>query len=761
MRLGSALALTSIGLVTVMAGVDCSSTVVSKFTASAGSGMGGGSGIGAGGSMSIGIGGGFNNPSTGAGIIGPGNNNAYVTQPICAMGACTDFPQTPISADTGVPANAATLFGAATNFTAPTAATPLCVLEPQLSAGTTEGAMMPANWVEPRFRVNATGLNLFEIRITSPWEKYPLVVYSTKPEWYMPKSIWSGTLDVDAGLPSGTGLGNNAAQAPLTVTVRGINTATTGMTPVGVTGDFNIAPVVATGSLVFWTVNSAQVTPTSSQLFGFKVGDEGVQPALTLQQVAWADQPGEDGAELRGFYSPLTGFNEGQVQCMGCHAGTPDGSAVVFTDNWSWVKGAALLPGAAGVVAGAVPTTFNATDVTTPGTFTFGAGAQSMFRTPWWGTQSMSLAHWKAGDAIVVSSYGTSFQGAPPAFTTGTKRTTPWEALPYYDTANAFLDEKVNYHTLAWIDMESTATIDVNFVADPSTMNGYGQTLTTRQMEATAAEGTAWGLIATGDTMSDVMPSMSNLAATDTIAYVESDFTPDGHPDYTATQASIRTVAYNGHLGGASQLLAGASDSGHLNYYPSYSANDELIAFTQAPAPNGTTYTDGPYYNRFGQVMIVPAAGGMAIPLAANTPNACAGDDVSLGIINSWPKWSPDVVVHPNGKTYYFLIFSSARNYGSSASNYGDEFSVPFQLPANPASDFSGLHSSSQLYLAAIVVDNTTKEVTTYPAVYIWNQSRTPGAGPPNPPQQHSNLTPAWAPFALPPLVIPHPPSTN
>ena len=106
-----------------------------------------------------------------------------------------------------------------------------------------------------------------------------------------------------------------------------------------------------------------------------------------------------------------------------------------------------------------------------------------------------------------------------------------WEALPYYDTANSFLDDKVNYHTLAWIDMESTATIDVAFPANPD----YGQTLTTRQMEATAAMGTTWGLIATGDTMSDVMPSLSNLAATNTIAYVESDFTPDGHPDYTAT----------------------------------------------------------------------------------------------------------------------------------------------------------------------------------------------------------------------------------
>ena len=80
---------------------------------------------------------------------------------------------------------------------------------------------------------------------------------------------------------------------------------------------------------------------------------------------------------------------------------------------------------------------------------------------------------------------------------------------------------------------------------------------------------------------------------------------------------------------------------------------------------------------------------------------------------------------------------------------------------ADPASDFTGLHLSSQLYLAAIVVDNATKQVTTYPAVYIWNQNRTPGAGHPQSPQYYSNLTPAWAPFALPPLYIPPPSQTE
>jgi hypothetical protein len=682
--------------------------------------------------------------STGAGGAGgtpPFSNDGGSTgtltpcppSPPCCGGACQDFPAAPIVVDPTVPANAPSLFGAPGNYTAPTAATPLCVLEPQLGTATTEGAMMPSNWVEPRFRVNAMGLNLFEIRITSPVEENPLVVYTTQQEWYMPSAIWFGS-------PSGTGLGNNAAGVPLTVTIRGIDTATSGMTPVGVTGDLNIAPVVVTGTVVFLGVSSSQVMPVGgSQLIGFGVGVDGVQTALTLSQIAWAGQPGEDGAEPRGYLTPAAGFAEGQVQCMGCHVATPDGSAVVFTDNWSWMKGAASLPGAASPGAGVVPTQFSAAGSTKPATMAFGPGAQSMLKTPWWGAQTMSPAHWKPGDAILVSSYGTSFQGSPPAFTTGLERTTVWQALPYYDATDPLLDDRVNHHTLAWIDMESTATIDVAFPVPPD----YGQSLTARQMQAAAAEGTAWGLIATGDMLSDVMPSLSNLAGTNTIAYVESDFTPDGHPDYTATQASIRTVPYNDHAGGTSQPLEGASDPNHLDYYPSYSPDDAFIAFVQAPAPSASS-PDGPYYNRFGQVLIVPSAGGTPTVLAANDPNACAGDDLSQGIINSWPQWSPEAVVAANGKTYYFLVFSSARLYA-------DEFGASFMLPQDPTSAFTGLHASSQLYLAAIVVDNTTKEITTYPAVYIWPQNRFSGAG--NPPP-HSNLTPVWGPFSfsVPPL---------
>lgn len=660
-------------------------------------------------------------PDAGAGTD-PDPSNPNVVHARCGMGKCTDFAADPVMGD-GVPANAATLFGDPTNFTAGG----LCALEPQLSGGGKEGAMIPVNWVRPRFRVMApAGIDLLEIRLHSPAEKNDFVAYTkyvpgaggVAPSWYLPKDIWTGKTD-DKSPPSGVGFANNAAGQPVTVTIRGINSTNPG-TPVGVSGDFNIAPVVATGSMVFWTVNSAAVTLESSKLLGFAVGDEGVANALTLPDVKWAGQMGEDGSVLRGYYdtTKLPGFVDGQVRCIGCHTTIPDGSGVVFGDDWPWAKAAASL--SMGTV-GAIPANI-------------GTGAQAIMKTPWWGQQTMSKSHWAAGDRIMVTSYGTTFKS-------GAARTKPWQGLPTYDNANPNNDDKVKWHSLAWIDMESNAAIDVAVTDMPD----YGQPLTMRNTEATASQGSAWGVIATGDTgVSDVAPFLSHKG--DQIVYTTTDYSPDGHPDTDAKTADIRVVPYNNKAGGASAPLMGASDPAYLEYYPSYSGDDAFITFNRAPTPSAAS-PDGPYYNRFGQIMVIPAAGGTPTPLAANDPVACAGDDVTKGVINSWPKWSPDVVTYGD-KTYYFVVFSSARKYA-------DEFSAQFNLMDNPASSFKGLNSSSQLYLAAVVVDKSGA-ITTYPAVYIWNQNRAPGAdGSTATSLQFSNLTPAWDPITLPKLDIP------
>lgn len=691
----------------------------SKLSSTGGSSSGGGQsggGLSSNGGVSIGMPG-LEVPPDAGEIDDPEPENPNLVHPTCALGECKDFPAEPIFGE-GVPANAAELFGAAPDFTAGS----LCMIEPQLSGGGKEGAMLPANWVRPRFRVAAPAdIDLLEIRIHSPMEKNDLVaytLYSSKagtpaPSWYLPKEIWSGA-GGDKVPASGNGFANNAAGHPVTVTIRGINSKAPGK-PVGISGDFHIAPVVATGSMVFWTVNSASVTPDSSKLLGFAVGDEGVAESLTLPQIKWAGQMSENGSVLRGYYdtTPLPGFVDGQVRCIGCHTSLPDGSGVVFTDDWPWSKAAASLTADS---VGAIPTVIS-------------PGAQAIMKMPWWGTQTLSPGHWTAGDRILVTTYGSSFKS-------GTARTKAWEGLP----ESATKDDKIKWAQLAWIDLETTATVDVAVTSLPD----YGAALTARNEAALAAKGTGWGLIATGDTgFGAASPSFSHKG--DQIVYTATDYAPDGHPDALATTADLRTVPYNNRAGGTSQALTGAADPAFLEYYPSYSADDALIAFTRAPTPSAAS-PDGPYYNRFGQVMVIPAAGGTAVSLAANDPGTCGGDDPKIGQINSWPKWSPDAFTS-KGKTYYFLVFSSARKYG-------DDFSQQFKLPPNPLAPFKGLTDSSQLYLAAVVVDNTTKEVTSYPAVYIWNQNRLAGtdgaAG-----LKYSNLTPAWDPIKLPPIVIP------
>jgi hypothetical protein len=637
--------------------------------------------------------------------------NPGITHPKCDVGTCTDFPEAPLIGD-GVPANAPTLFGDPANFTPGS----VCVLEPQLSTDKGPGTMIPANWVRPRIKFSAPGMDLFEIRIKNKGQKNDLVAYTKSTTWYLPKDIWAGkgTPGANDVTASGDGAANNGAGAPFTVTVRGVNSASPGK-PVGIVGDFNVAPVVASGSMVFWTVNSAQVTPDSSKLLGFAVGDEGVAEALKLTDVAWKGQIGEDGSVLRGYYDkpPLAGFVNGQVRCIGCHTSTPDGAAVVFTDDWPWSK--AISSVSAGSV-GQIP------NYVAP-------GASALLKMPWLGTQTMSKAHWTTGDRILITSFGVKTKS-------GRTRDKAWFADIYSDPNNP---DKVGTHQLAWFDLEATANVNVAVTSVPD----YGQPLNDRQMQAMAAKGTAWNTIATGDTDSAVLPSMSHDGTK--IAYVTTDYAPDGHPDYTATRADVKVVAYNNKAGGTGQGVAGASDPNLLEYYPSFSADDKYLAFTKAPKPS-TGSPDGPYYNRFGEIMVVPTAGGTATRLVANDPNTCAGDDVTRGIINSWPKWSPEAF-SAHGKTYYFVIFSSARKYG-------DEFAKQFQLPTSSAATFRGLNDSSQLWLAAVVVDNASGAIETYPALYIWNQNRLAtntgaGAG-----IQFSNLTPAWDPFKLPPITI-------
>ncbi len=109
--------------------------------------------------------------------------------------------------------------------------------------------------------------------------------------------------------------------------------------------------------------------------------------------------------------------------------------------------------------------------------------------------------------------------------------------------------------------------------------------------------------------------------------------------------ASLFLTSVTGNsFGTATPLVAGASNVN--NYYPSFSPDGNWVAFNRAA---GNSY-DAPD----ARLMVAPTtAGGVPIDLALA--------NAELG--NSWPKFAP-YVQHINGRTIFWLTFSSRRDYG-------------------------------------------------------------------------------------------------
>jgi len=470
----------------------------------------------------------------------------------------------------------------------------------------------------------------------------------------------------------------------ITVTVRGVNSSGA-LRPAGSQMKFQIAPALANGSMIYWAAVGDK--NGDSWLEGFTVGDETVLQVLNTSQVGEKlsrDSGGNLTTQNQDTHTPLAN-GAGSTQCIGCHAAVPDQNSVTFLDFYPW-------PGvAADVHKGAVG---DVPSWLTPG----GAEALAL---PWIGMMTFSSAVWDTGRHIVVAGW----QVGPNDI--------PWQGGGTTAPSN-----------LVWIDLSTSQpqTLATGGVPWSNLMNQGAQQFVTNNL------GKSYGYIArNGDSQGASCPSWSHDGQH--IAYVSNNAAKDGRLQNGT--ADIYTVPYAGNAGGQATPVAGASDPSMAEYYPWYSPDDKYIAFDRAPG------SELMYYNPHSEVYVVPSGGGTATRLAANDAPSCMGV-TSPGITNSWPKWSPQATAC-NGKTYYWLIFSSSRlNLPFDATN----FKMGLPTPNEP---------TSQLYLTAIV-DDGTGHLTTYPGVYIWNQ---PTTGLAFPGSNQSNHTPLWDVVMIPPAPPP------
>ena len=296
-------------------------------------------------------------------------------------------------------------------------------------------------------------------------------------------------------------------------------------------------------------------------------------------------------------------------------------------------------------------------------------GGMDTLRQPGMGIFSFSRAHWTDGDRIIVS--------------------------PYYLDAPCGMYNQGNPNVqLAWLDVEA-----------PPAVGGC------------PVEGVQFGISPrTGDPRGAAKPTWSHDGQT--IVYSSTNGNQDGRLSMGATD--LYQVPYNDKKGGAATPLPGAADPAFEEYYPVFSPDDKLLVFDRVPA-GGVMYA-----NPLAELAVVRVGGDpnqKAVRLTANDPPACSGH-VSPGVNNHWAKWAPGLSpgYQPaffNGKTYYWLIFSSNR-YGTP-----------------PVSALGAVVQVSQLYATAIVVSETSMEMSS--AIYLWNQDSTT-----------LNTTPAWDQFSIP-----------
>jgi hypothetical protein len=276
------------------------------------------------------------------GGLGGSSGDGGSTTVFMPSGPVKDFPS-PVF-DGTAPSSSASLFGPASQGTATGGP---CIVEPE------SNVLYPQDWLRPRFRWNPVGgQNLFELRLHVKNQIDDLVVYSSNTSWTMPLAMWNA-------------LRAHSPTEPMTLSIRGGVLAGGTLTgeAFGSATSMEIAPVQATGAIIYWT------TSNGTALKGFTVGDESVEQILLPAQVT-----------------------EATTTCIGCHAAAPDGEYVGLTySGTGWSNGLALISPDAGTVGAPPPF--------------LGAGAAMALARYNLGISSFSRAHWTAGDRREIAAF--------------------------------------------------------------------------------------------------------------------------------------------------------------------------------------------------------------------------------------------------------------------------------------------------------------------------------------------------------------------
>jgi hypothetical protein len=151
-------------------------------------------------------------------------------------------------------------------------------------------------------------------------------------------------------------------------------------------------------------------------------------------------------------------------------------------------------------------------------------------------------------------------------------------------------------------------------------------------------------------------------------------------------------------------------------YYPNLSPNMTFLVFNEAPK-------DDSFYNRNARVKL------LHFPHAANDPPIdLPALNVSDGLTNSWPRWSPFVQKY-KGHKLLWVTFSSNRDYGLHLVNKGFDNCYPpespmYDQPQPLSKQGVGYENCAepQIWMAAIVVDEDPaldKSDRSFPAFWL------------------------------------------